>query len=409
MKMPTVRFLVLAALVGLAPPRSPAADPPPWKELATFRVPTAPTKVFLSDDHRWVLAQHEQKSQPFAKGGTAPAVATFRILRCYAADSGKEFLVVNKDKNVDRLRELLAVKADALALADDADKVHVYDLHSSQESGLLDTTAPTDFAPGVVRKISGDVRLGDLEFTADGKTLVTVREEGEWIKDNKAVGGFIGKSFQRLTFWDVDKKAKVDSLDCEDREARNGRLRLLPRSNGMLVRFDNGARILDLATRRWGTIFGVKDVATASPSGKEQTVAITDHAQNVHVFDVATGKEIISFKVAAVSKRLRLDKKDRPIPGVYEAGPVAVFVEQDEVLRVTLNDGKTVVYRDAATGMEVKKPAAEALTFPGNPRVLALARDRDYAVTASPQSLTTCTIWRRGEVDKGTAKGKEER
>jgi hypothetical protein len=250
MKTHLLSFLALTVLVGVLSTHSQAADPPGWKVSATIKVPAIPTSVSLSDDHRFVFVQHEEKSQPFQMGGTAPRIATYRILRCYNAETGKELFVENKDMVKGRLREKMVVQGNTLAMNDDTDFIHIYDLQTFKESGILDTTNLDDGPPNYRRKVNGDTRLGGFELTPDGKTLVTVREEGEWKKDAKAPGGYVGTSYQQIVFWDIETKAKTDTLDCEDKEVRRGRISMLRKSNAILVQFDNGARILDLTTRK---------------------------------------------------------------------------------------------------------------------------------------------------------------
>jgi DNA-binding beta-propeller fold protein YncE len=169
----------------------------------------------------------------------------------------------------------------------------------------------------------------------------------------------------------------------------------------MLVKFANGARMLDLKSRKWGTIFPIKKtrVRMAAFSPDEKKIVVADFLQTITVFDIDTGKQESSFKVRAINRQPDMNP---PGTGLFAYGPDAQFIDDGTVLRVTLNDHKTVVYHDAATGAPAKKPASEAMTFPGGPAVvLALSRDRRCAVTAPTRNGTSCTVWVRGGGEKG--------
>jgi hypothetical protein len=120
----------------------------------------------------------------------------------------------------------------------------------------------------------------------------------------------------------------------------------------------------------------------------------------VKLFDLDTGKALAAFKERVINRQPRLDGSLRPTQ--LEFGPTVLFVGNGKCLRVTLNDGKTVQYRDAATGAKVKKPASETLKFPGGAvRVLTVSSNRLHAVTTSLRGGTTYTIWQRELVEKG--------
>jgi WD40 repeat protein len=290
------------------------------------------------------------------------------------------------------------------------DVLHLHEARTFREVALLDCRSKNDSPPGGNRGVPRDLAgvnnlFGDLEFTADGKTLVTVRSaHQEWkpIVRNGIAGGWMGKSREQITFWDVDKGTATGTLDCEDEQASDGHLTLLPRRKWMLVRFANGVRMLDLETRKWGAIFTIKNpikghtnkIASAAFSVDEKKVVVADHMQTIRVFDLDTGKQEQSFRVRALNRQA---DDNPPGNGLQAYGPHAVFTADGKVLRVTLNDFRTVVYHDAATGAVVKKPASEAMKFPGGPAIaLALSRDRRYAITAPTRTGTHCTVWVRG-------------
>jgi WD40 repeat protein len=399
-------ILILTALVGFCSTYSLAADPPGWKQTATIKTPTPPTLIIVSDNHRYVITENEEKTGPFNMGGTASRYVTNRMVRCFNADTGKEILNTNKDGQTERLRDI-RVQGNTMIMHDDADFIHIFDLESGKETGSVDTTSINDGPPNARRKISGDTRVGGFQLTTDGKVLVTVRQEGEWKKDAKALGGYLPMPFEQVVFWDVEKKTKIANVDCEDKDSWHGQLVRLNNSNAMIVYFDNGVRILDLEKRQWGLIFPVKDVYAVTPSADEKRLIVTDHMQNVKVFDMETGKELSSFKEVPILKKSQLDHHYKPITGSYEAGPLGAFTSDEKVLRVTLNDGKTIYYRDAATGKDAKKPDEPAPTNPSPGNVLAYSRDREQAVVGLPRT-NVLTVFRSTKLESEKAKEQEK-
>ena len=59
--------------------------------------------------------------------------------------------------------------------------------------------------------------------------------------------------------------------------------------------------MLDLTTRKWGTVFAVKDVAYATYSPDEKR-SPSRPLQGVKVFDIDSGKEQVAFKVRLMNK-----------------------------------------------------------------------------------------------------------
>jgi WD40 repeat protein len=157
-------------------------------------------------------------------------------------------------------------------------------------------------------------------------------------------------------------------------------------------------RLLDLSSRKWGRIYPVKDVCTVAVSPDEKTLVVTDHDQAVKLFNLESGKELLSFKERAINMMPRLGSLGSGAgPAGLEFGPTVQFVDDAKHLRVTLNDGKTVVYHDAATGARLKTPPRSSLTFPGGAvRALAVSRDRRMAVTTTLRPSVSCTVWQRG-------------
>jgi DNA-binding beta-propeller fold protein YncE len=397
---------LLTALLWVMPSLR-AAEPEEWKQLGKFKLPSVGHGVFVSDDHRIAFVITKKKI-----GGLGPyRNQDENILHCFDVATGKEVF----KKGLDMLGGQMAAGKYYFGYKEPGrDAIHVHDLKMFREVGILDCRSPNDSPPGgdkgVPKGFEGvNGMLSDLEFTADGKTLLTVRSANkEWkpvVKQGVAVA-WTGRSVQQVTFWDIEKGKAIGTLDCDDEQASDGYFTLLPKSKQMLVKFTNGVRMLDPEARKWGTVFPIKNpikghsakVRSAAFSPDEKKVVVTDYAQTVHVFDIELGKEEATFKVRLVNRQA---DDNPPGNGLYAFGPDAVFVDGGKVLRVTLNDHRTVVFHDAATGAVVKGPAPEVLKFPGGPAVvLGTSRDRRCFVTAPARNNLNCTVWVRGEDKK---------
>jgi hypothetical protein len=395
--------LLVAAAVLLTASLAVAATAPdaglgPWKAMGKLRLPSRPVSMLVSDDNNRVFALCPEKRRRDS-GGVTPGFVEITVLRCYAADTGKQIFA----RDMSELSETLALRANSLALPDIADRITVYDVPTMRAVTTIDTRSPNDHPPNeqkvpdALKNFGGGGRLGDFKLTADAKTLVTVRMENTaWKKKGFA---WTSESFQRVVFWDAYKGAKLGTLDCEDKNATNPRMTLLPRRNQALIAFDNGARLLDIPARKWAKVLPVKDVYFAAVAPDEKSAAITDHDQGVKVFGVETGKLLTSFKERLINKMPRFNRG--PFPGRYQFGPTVHFVDDSKVLRVVLNDRKTILYRSATTGKKVNKPASETMKFPGGPaRVVAVSRDRHCAVTTSFRPSAIYTVWQRGPAKK---------
>lgn len=393
-------LLLLAALLAMAPGRAPAVPAAvgtsEWKAVGKFRVPSRPVAVMVSEDHRLIFALCSERRRQ------ARGFVNVIVLRCFAADTGKQVFT----RDLSMASPLMSLSSRRLAVSDTFDRITVYEVPTWRRLGVFDTRSPQDSPPGALkgvppelRDFGGGGRLSDLELTPDGKILLTVRmQAGEWKKTPK--GAFTAESFQQVTFWDVDRKTRLATLACEDKNANNGKFTMLPRRNQALVRFENGARLLDLTQRKWGTIFPVKDVFAVAVSPDEKLLAVTGRDQGVKLFSLDGGKELLSFKERPINKTPRLDGS--LTPGRLEFGPTVQFVDGGKCLRVTLNDGKTVLHRSVASGGRVSRPASEGLRFPGGAvRLLVLTRDGRCAVTVPPRVGTLCTVWQRGASEKG--------
>lgn len=376
-----------------------AEEPKEWKATGKIKIPNPATAAIISDDHNLVFIQTTRKVKRVS-GGIGPGLVDITTLRGFNAADGKELFA----RDLGALSDLMSIRGYNLAFIPNlADKVVVYDVRGFRQLCACDTREASDNPPGskdtpeAMGDFGGGGRVSDIELTADGKTLVVVRNAcAGWMKTGK--GGFTAESFQRVTFWDVEKGKKMATLDCEEKDLNDGKLALLPGRNQMLVKFSNGARVLDLGTRKWGKSFPIKDAAFADFSTDEKHVVFSDHYQAIKLFNIDSGKEEVSFKVKAIHRQPDLNP---PAPGRFMVAPVVHFVDDGNVLRVRLNDGKTVVYYDAKSGEVVKKPASEAMTFPGGPAiVLAISRDRKCALTAPARGATNCTLWTRGEEKK---------
>jgi WD40 repeat protein len=353
--------------------------------------------MMVSPDNRLIYLTVAEKRKRNS-GGAVPGFVTIFHFRAYDADSGKEVFA----KEMGQLGPQMAICATRLALADGFDKVTIYDVQPWKEIAKIDTRSPNDRPPGSDKGLPAELKdfgvggkLSDIEFTADGKTLVCARMENtEWKKTAKGFA-WTSESFQNITFWDADTGKKLAALACEDKLAQNGHLHFLPQRKEMLVKFDNGVRLLDVSARKWGTIMPTKDVYTAVVSPDEKTVAVAGRDQTVKLFSLDSGSQVFSFKVAAINKTPRLDGS--LMPNGYEFGSAVQFVDAGKALRVTLNDGKTLLYRSAATGEKIDAPKTEALKFPGAPaKVLAVSDDRRCAVTTTVPASGKCSVWIRG-------------
>jgi hypothetical protein len=75
--------------------------------------------------------------------------------------------------------------------------------------------------------------------------------------------------------------------------------------------------------------------------------------------------------------------------------PLAQFVAGGKFIKVTLNDSKTAVYRDATTGKPVARVPSESLGLPGTAgRTLAVSPDRSHALAVQGKAVS---VWRRGK------------
>jgi hypothetical protein len=273
-RLALLTVLLAASALALAGP--PATEFGPWKVVGKIKLPTPPTGLVLSEDNRQVLALCPEKRRRDS-GGIGPGYIQVTVLRCFAADTGKQLFA----RDMSLLTARLSVKSHRLALNDTFDKVTVYDVFTWKPVALLDTRSASDRPPVKIKGIQGledfggGGRLGDLELTSDGKMLVTARFQSSGWKENAKKTAWTAESFQQITFWDVDKGVKLATLDCEDKLAHNPTLSLLPRRNQMLVRYDNGVRVVDLATRKWATILPVKDVYQTAVSPDEKVVAVS--------------------------------------------------------------------------------------------------------------------------------------
>jgi WD40 repeat protein len=393
-----------------------ADEPAQWKELGKFKFPSVARGVVVSDDHSVVYLQTTKKiTTPGPYKG-----ADQNILTCVEVSTGKAVF----SKNLDMMGGQMAIGKYHFAYKEPIrDVLRVVEVRSFKEVATLDCRSPNDNPPGGDKGIPKGFEgvngmLSDLEFTADGKTLVTVRSANkEWkpiVKKGVAVG-YTGQSVQQLTFWDVENGKAIGTLDCDDATASDGNLTLLPQRKLMIVRFWNHVRMLDPEARKWGTVFAIKNpvkghsmkVRSAAFSPDEKKIVVSDYAQTIKVFDIDSGKEEVSFKVRLVKRE---PDDNPPGNGLYAFGPDAIFVNDGKVLRVTLNDHKTVVYHDAATGAVVKAPAPEAMKLPaGAAIVLGTSRDRRCVVTVPARNNLNCTVWLRGGDEKKEDKKEDKK
>lgn len=397
-------FLILAT--GFLIASAPALGQPPaeWKATGKVALPSAPMGVMIAPDNKLVYVTFAEKRRRDS-GGTVPGFVDIVHFRAFDADSGKEVFT----KEMGQIGPRMAVCPTKLALADMFDKVTVYDVKNWSVSAKIDTRSPNDSPPGgnkgipaELKDFGGGGRLNDIEFSGDGKILVSIRNENtEWKKTPKGFA-WTSESFQLVVFWDTADGKKLATLPCEDKLAMNGHLTFLPRRNQMLVKFDNGVRLLDMESRKWGKSMPASNVYSAAVSPDEKTVAVTGRDQSVKLFSLDEASQLLSFKVNAVNKMPRLDGSLNP--STFEFGPTVQFVDAGKALRVTLNDGKTVFYRSALKGTRWISQPRRTSSFP---RARSTSwRFRTIAASPSPRPYLPAANWPSGSAARPMPKNK---
>ena len=368
----------------------------PWKQGKKLRLPSQASGITLSEDKKFVFALCSEKLRKDS-GGIVAGFYEVYSLHGFAADSGKKILA----SGTSLMAGPMAQRGLRLAVADNFDKVTVYDLATSKKIGLIDPRSPNDSPPGSDKGIpaefkdfGGGGRLSDIDFTPDAKVLLTIRKENTaWKKTGK--GAFTSESFDRITFWDTDKGTKLGVLDCEDKTLYDGHMTLLPGRKQMLVKFSNGLRMIDLSTKKWGKTFYVKHLFAYAVSPDERKVVVTGRDQSIKVLDSDSFAVLSQFKEQSLNNLPFIEGTS-----FLEFGPTAQLVDDGKALKVLLNDFKTIVYRDAKTGMKIKTPASEDLKIPGGARVVAMSPDRRCVVTMAGTGGTECIIWTREVAEK---------
>jgi hypothetical protein len=387
--MTLTRTLCLAILLGvLCVSTGWAADAPgPWKVRSQLKVPVRIDSTTISDDNKLIFLGCTGKTR-MNTGGINPGIFESRHLRAYDTGTGKELT-----SGILLPSSRVSFQANRLALLDGSDNVQVYDAATWKLQTKIDTRSnPPKGGLG---------RFGDFTFTLDGKTLVTIGTILTEKKLNPTKTGWVVSGFEQVVFWDAEKGTRLSTLDSDDKELRFPTLTFLAKRNQILVTFENGLRLLDPLEKKWLRTFPVQDVGSARVSLDETAVVVTDHDQGVKVFALDTGKQVTAFTEKVMNEQMNPNRA--PKRGPYQFSPVARYVDSDRYLHITLNDKRTVVFRDAHTGALAKRPASEALTFPGGAvRILAVSRDGLCAVTQAQGTSGAVTVWHREPTEKSS-------
>ena len=287
-----------------------AADAPEWKAASTFTLPGPAGAVFISADQRLVYVETNKKGRRPNGLGSGFAIVDVPVLLAFEVKTGKARL----DEGVNNSAGPRFAVSDKFVALNINDHLHIYDTQAFRKVADINCQTPNDNPGGAAvngvpngfEGISG--LISDFAFSGDSKTVVVARKDTKWKQLKPNV--FQGDSCEQFTFWDAEKGKRLGSVDCEDRGARFTHLTLLPRGKRMLVAFNNGACLLDVDGRKWGSVFAVKNdvaplrgpllqvsgVVSAAATPDEKHVAIIDRDE-VRIYDAGSGKETRSFPV----------------------------------------------------------------------------------------------------------------
>lgn len=370
-----------------------------WKEKTKIKLAGPITLGLISDDKSQVVTIHQTTGKIFT-GMPAPKVFQVNHLNVHSTDKGtllfKEVL--------DEIGWLLAFRSGRLAYTEAiSDRVQVIDCATWKKIATLDCRNATDNPPGanqnvpaLLKDFGGGGRIGDIEFSGDGKHLAVVRmESGEWKKQGNR---FSGTSYQQLVLWDVDKAEKVAKLDHKSEAAGTGGLMFVRSRDQILVKFDDALRIFDIAKKEWSPLPSPGAFST-SLTADDKLLAVSTRDNTVRILDLDAAKELVSFKEKGMLKTKNLDPN---LVGMLQAGPFVQFLEGDRTLKVTLNDGKTVVYRNLKGETIAAPPTTDTLKLSG--RVLAVSRDKTMALTSVSRTSPICSVMVRDLLPSGSKK-----